>query len=79
MNARGAAVHSDPWIARIGLLLLGCVAIVATTGMMTLSLYSHEIPPALAGIAGSAASTLGVVVIALIRVGNGRYPPAASG
>ena len=67
----------DVWIARVGLGLLGLVSIVGALGIILVSAQGREVPPSLAGLTGSSVSTLGVVVIALIRTTNGKNPPSA--
>jgi hypothetical protein len=62
---------ADVWIARVGVLMLGIVALAAVGAACESIADGREVPPFVAGLATSAVSTLGVVVIALTRPHSG--------
>lgn len=67
----------DVWLARVAIILLGLVALAVAVGGTILAVDGREIPPFLAGIGTSAATTIGMVVLVLARPpnGGGNAPP----
>ena len=62
----------DVWIPRGGLALLAVFALVGLVGALVLANNGHDVPPWLSQTIGNAASTLGVIIIAIYgRSNNG--------
>lgn len=62
----------DVWIPRGGLGLLAVFALTGLVGALVLANNGHDVPPWLSQTIGNAASTLGVIIIAIYgRGGSG--------